>query len=82
MQRDHIERRVMQIVSEQLGLPQSEMTLDRKFVELGADSLDDIEIVMGVENEFAVEIPGEDAEACSTVKDACDLVERLLRVQA
>jgi acyl carrier protein len=83
MTREDIERRVKQIVSEQTGINADAFTLESGFTaDLGCDSLDDIEIVMLVENRFAIEIPDDDADKCVTVKDACDLVERLLVEQA
>ena len=66
-----IEERVKKIVAEQLGVKEDEVTNDASFVDdLGADSLDTVELVMAFEEEFGVEIPDEDAEQMQTVGDA------------
>lgn len=62
---------VKQLVVEQLGVSPDEVTPDAKFIEdLGADSLDTVELVMAFEDKFGVEIPDEDAEKITTVQDA------------
>lgn len=66
-----IEARVKKIVVEQLGVKEDEVTVDASFVDdLGADSLDTVELVMALEEEFETEIPDEDAEKILTIKDA------------
>jgi acyl carrier protein len=66
-----IEARVKKIVVEQLGVKEDEVTVDASFVDdLGADSLDTVELVMALEEEFETEIPDEDAEKIITIKDA------------
>lgn len=66
-----IETRVKKIVVEQLGVKEDEVTVDASFVDdLGADSLDTVELVMALEEEFETEIPDEDAEKIVTIKDA------------
>lgn len=66
-----IEARVKKIVVEQLGVKEDEVTADASFVDdLGADSLDTVELVMALEEEFETEIPDEDAEKITTIKDA------------
>ncbi len=66
-----IAERVKKIVVEQLGVDESKVTEDASFVEdLGADSLDTVELVMAFEEEFGVEIPDDAAEKITTVKDA------------
>jgi len=66
-----IDERVKNIIIEQLGVEESQVTESAKFVEdLGADSLDTVELVMALEEEFTVEIPDEDAEKIATVGDA------------
>ncbi len=71
-----IEERVRETVVEQLGVKEEEVTLDASFVDdLGADSLDTVELVMAFEEEFGIEIPDEDAEKITRVKDAIDYVE-------
>ena len=72
-----IEERVKQIIVEQLGLDESEVTPGASFVDdLGADSLDTVELVMAFEEAFDIEIPDEDAEKIRTVKDAIDYIEK------
>jgi acyl carrier protein len=70
-----IEERVKKIVVEQLGVKEEEVTDDASFVDdLGADSLDTVELVMALEEEFKTEIPDEDAEKITTVKEAIKYV--------
>ena len=66
-----VEERVKQIVVEQLGVSEDEVSGDSSFVDdLGADSLDTVELVMAFEEEFGIDIPDEDAEQMRTVGDA------------
>jgi len=70
-----IEQRVKKIVAEQLGVNESEVKNESSFVnDLGADSLDTVELVMALEEEFECEIPDEDAEKITTVQQAIDYV--------
>lgn len=70
-----IEEQVKSIVAEQLGVKEDEVTNDASFVDdLGADSLDTVELVMALEEEFETEIPDEDAEKITTVQQAIDFV--------
>ena len=70
-----IEQRVKKIVAEQLGANEADVKLESSFVEdLGADSLDTVELVMALEEEFECEIPDEDAEKITTVQQAVDYV--------
>ncbi len=70
-----IEERVKKIVIEQLGVKEEEVTTEASFVDdLGADSLDTVELVMALEEEFKTEIPDEEAENITTVKQAVDYV--------
>lgn len=70
-----IEERVKKIVVEQLGVKEDEVTNEASFVDdLGADSLDTVELVMALEEEFKTEIPDEDAEKITTVQQAIDYV--------
>ncbi len=70
-----IEAQVKSIVAEQLGVKADEVTNDASFVDdLGADSLDTVELVMALEEEFETEIPDEDAEKITTVQHAIDFV--------
>ncbi|MCX7194874.1 MAG: acyl carrier protein [Proteobacteria bacterium] len=71
----NIEQRVKKIVAEQLGVNETEVKNESSFVnDLGADSLDTVELVMALEEEFDCEIPDEDAEKLTTVKQAIDYV--------
>jgi acyl carrier protein len=71
-----IEERVKKIVVEQLGVKEDEVTPNASFVDdLGADSLDTVELVMALEEEFECEIPDEDAEKITTVQQAADYVK-------
>lgn len=73
--RSEIEARVKKIVVEQLGVKEDEVTSDASFVDdLGADSLDTVELVMALEEEFETEIPDEDAEKIVTIKDAVNYI--------
>ena len=70
-----IEERVRKIVGEQLGIKEEEVTLSASFVEdLGADSLDTVELVMALEEEFETEIPDDEAEKLTTVQSAIDYI--------
>ena len=71
-----IEERVKKIIVEQLGVSDEQVTTDASFVDdLGADSLDTVELVMALEEEFDVEIPDDEAEKITTVKEAVGFVE-------
>ncbi len=71
-----VDERVKQIIVEQLGVDESEVTPNASFVDdLGADSLDTVELVMAFEEAFEIEIPDEDAEKIRTVKDAIDYIK-------
>jgi acyl carrier protein len=71
-----ITERVIKLVCEQLGVKEEEPTAEASFVEdLGADSLDTVELVMALEEEFETEIPDEEAEKITTVKEAIDYIE-------
>ncbi len=70
-----VEDKVKEIISKQLGVDQSAITPDVSFIDdLGADSLDTVELVMAFEEAFNIEIPDEDAEKISRVKDAIDYI--------
>jgi acyl carrier protein len=70
-----IEERIIKIVAEQLGSGEDEITNESSFIDdLGADSLDTVELVMALEEEFDIEIPDDDAENIATVQAAIDYV--------
>ncbi len=72
-----VEDKVKQIIVEQLGVDEGEVTPNASFVDdLGADSLDTVELVMAFEEAFDIESPDEDAEKIRTVKDAIDYIEK------
>ena len=69
-------QKIKSIIAEQLGVKAEEVTDNAKFVEdLGADSLDQVELIMAMEEEFDLSIPDEDAEKIATVQDAIDYVK-------
>lgn len=71
-----IEERVKEIICEQLGVEEEEVTPNAKFIEdLGADSLDTVELVMAFEEEFDLEIPDEEAEKITTVGEAIQYIK-------
>ena len=70
-----VEERVKKLICEQLGVKEDEVKDEASFVEdLGADSLDTVELVMALEEEFETEIPDEEAEKITTVKEAIDYI--------
>ncbi len=70
-----VEERVKKIIVEQLGVKEEEVTPEASFVDdLGADSLDTVELVMALEEEFETEIPDEEAEKLTAVGDAIDYI--------
>ena len=71
-----VEKKVKEIVAEQLGKDANEVTNEASFIDdLGADSLDIVELVMAMEDEFGIEIPDEEAEKIKTVKDVIDYIK-------
>jgi acyl carrier protein len=71
-----VDVKVKKIISEQLGVPEGDVKPEASFVnDLGADSLDTVELVMALEEEFGVEIPDEDAEKIATVGNAIDYIK-------
>jgi acyl carrier protein len=75
-----VEERVRKIVVEQLGVKEEEVQSDSSFVDdLGADSLDTVELVMALEEEFQCEIPDEEAEKITTVQQAIDYITNYLQ---
>ena len=71
--------KLQQIIAEVLNVDADEITMDTTFVDdLGADSLDVFQIIMGIEEEFAIEIPAEKAEKISTVEEAVEMIKSAL----
>ena len=71
-----VEKKVKEIVAEQLGRDENEVTSEASFIDdLGADSLDIVELVMAMEDEFGIEIPDEEAEKIKTVKDVIEYIK-------
>ena len=76
---DNILNRMTKIIVEQLDVQENQITNDSNFIDdLGADSLDTVELVMAIEEEFDIEIPDEDAEKIATLEDAVKFIERAL----
>mgnify|MGYP000992420686 FL=1 len=68
--------RIKQIVADQLGIDEDQIVPEASFIDdLGADSLDIVELIMALEEEFDIEIPDEDAEKIKTVQDAIDYIK-------
>ncbi|QQR81746.1 MAG: acyl carrier protein [Deltaproteobacteria bacterium] len=75
-----VDRRIRQIIAEQLGLSENELSNTSSFVDdLGADSLDIVELIMALEDEFEMEVPDEDVEGLLTVKDVIDYVRKCVQ---
>lgn len=71
-----VEEKIKKIISEQLGVDEEEVTPEASFVDdLGADSLDTVELVMALEEEFHIEIPDEDAEKIAKVQDVINYIK-------
>lgn len=71
-----VEEKVREIVAEQLGVAADEVSAEKHFIDdLGADSLDIVELVMAMEESFEIEIPDEDAEKIQTVRDAINYIQ-------
>ncbi len=76
---NNIEEKVKEIIAEQLGIEVDQIKPESKFVDdLGADSLDVVELIMAFEEAFDIEIPDEDAEKIQTVKDVIDYIQSKL----
>jgi acyl carrier protein len=74
-----VEEKVKKIICEQLDVSEEDVVPEASFVDdLGADSLDQVELIMAMEEEFGISIPDEDAEKIVTVQDAIDYIERAL----
>lgn len=74
---DNIFERVQDIIVQQLGVDKNKVTLNANFAnDLGADSLDTVELVMAIEEEFSIEIPDEDAEKIATLDQAIQFIQQ------
>jgi acyl carrier protein len=74
-----VEEKVKKIICEQLNVSESDVVREASFVDdLGADSLDQVELIMAMEEEFDVSIPDEDAEKIATVQDAISYIEKAI----
>jgi acyl carrier protein len=72
-----VEEKVKKLICEQLDVSEEDVVLDASFVDdLGADSLDQVELIMAMEEEFDLSIPDEDAEKITTVKDAIEYIKK------
>ncbi|MCS7014721.1 MAG: acyl carrier protein [Gemmatales bacterium] len=81
--RDDIEKRVVETIAEQLGINRSEIRRETNLLtDLNADSLDVVEIIMQLEEEFQIKIPDAEQEKIQTVGQAVDLIEKLLKEKA
>nr|QCI08045.1 Acyl carrier protein [Plumaria plumosa] len=79
-EKDEIFEKVRNIVAQHLGVEKTEVTLEANFAnDLGADSLDTVELVMAIEEEFEIEIPDEDAEKIATLNQAVAFIEKTLK---
>jgi acyl carrier protein len=75
-----VEDKIREIIVEQLGVSAEEVVSEASFIDdLGADSLDIVELVMAIEEEFALEIPDDDAEKIQTIQDAVSYVEERVK---
>ena len=78
-----VEARVKKIIVKNLGIDESRVTSDSSFVDdLGADSLDQVELIMAFEEEFDAEIPDEDAEKLQTVSDAINYINKMQKIKS
>ena len=75
-----VQKRVKSVISQQLGVSEAEIKDESHFInDLGADSLDTVELIMALEDEFEIQIPDESAEKITTVKDVVSFIEDKLK---
>ena len=77
----NIEKKVIRTLTDMLGMPSGDVTIDSTKESLRMDSLDDVECIMAIEEEFDLEIPDEDAERLTTVKQTIEYVASMMRVK-
>jgi len=74
-----VEKKIKDIISQQLGIDSDEITLESQFIDdLGADSIDMVELIMAIESEFDLEIAEKDAEGIQTVGDAVEYIKKFI----
>ena len=75
---DDLLKKIVSIVVDKLDVEEDKVTVDAQFIDdLGADSLDTVELIMEIEEQFEIDIPDEDAEKIQSVKDALDYIKRI-----
>ncbi|MCC8373692.1 acyl carrier protein [Photorhabdus sp. HUG-39] len=76
---ENLENRVKSVVAEQLGIPETQILNTQTFEELGADSLDNVELIMALEEHFGITIDDEEAEKIVTIQNAIDCIDSKLK---
>ena len=78
---DDLLKKIVTIVVDKLDVEEDKVTVDAQFIDdLGADSLDTVELIMEIEEQFEIDIPDEDAEKIQSVKDALDYIKRISEI--
>ena len=79
---DDLLKKIVSIVVDKLDVEEDKVTVDAQFIDdLGADSLDTVELIMEIEEQFEIDIPDEDAEKIQSVKDALDYIKRISEIE-
>lgn len=79
---DDLLKKIVTIVVDKLDVEENKVTVDAQFIDdLGADSLDTVELIMEIEEQFEIDIPDEDAEKIQSVKDALDYIKRISEIE-
>jgi acyl carrier protein len=79
---DELSQRVIKVIATSKRIPVESVTIDSDFVNLGIDSMDAVEILFALENEFDISIPDEDARQVRSIRQMCEGVERLLEAKS
>jgi acyl carrier protein len=79
---DELSQRVIKVIATSKRIPVESVTIDSDFVKLGIDSMDAVEILFALENEFDISIPDEDARQVRSIRQMCEGVERLLEAKS